>query len=43
MFVLGRVAAADMAADSAQTQMNPPVAGLETLFAPVSLRLDILN
>jgi hypothetical protein len=43
VFVLGGIAAADMPASHAQTQMNPLIAHLQTLLAPVGERLDILD
>ena len=46
VLVLGRIAAADMPADHAQTQMYPRVADLYTLFADVrvsSLDFDLIE
>jgi hypothetical protein len=43
VFVLGRIAAADMPASHTQTQMNPLIARLQTLLAPVGSRRDILD
>src|SRR2546423_4875186 len=41
MFVLRRVAAADVAATAAQAQVHPTVARLQTILAPVGARLHL--
>src|SRR6218665_519041 len=43
MAVRAVVAAADMAADPAEPQMHPPVAGLQTLLAAARARYDLLD
>jgi hypothetical protein len=43
MFVLGRIAAADMAADHAEAKMHPDIAHLQAFFASPGVRFDILN
>ena len=43
MFVLRRVAAADMAADHAQAQVHPDIAHLEAFFASPRVRFDTLD
>src|SRR2546421_7356309 len=41
MFVLRRVAAADVAATPAQAQVHPTVARLQTILAPIGARLHL--
>jgi hypothetical protein len=43
VLVLRRIAAADMAAFHAQSQVNPGVAGFQAFFAAASVRLHILD
>ena len=43
VFVLRRIAAADMAACHAQAQMHPDVSHLETFFATACMRFDTLD
>jgi hypothetical protein len=43
VFVLGGIAAAHVAADQAQAQVNPSVAHSQTLLASICMRLDILD
>jgi hypothetical protein len=43
MFVFGRIAAADMAAFAAQTQMNPGIAHFQAFFAAFGLRFHFLD
>jgi hypothetical protein len=43
MLVLGRITAADVAAAQAQSQVDPSIAHLETLFAAFGVRLYVLN
>jgi hypothetical protein len=43
VLVFGGVAAADVAALEAEAQVDPGVAHLEALFAPLSVRLDGAN
>jgi len=43
VFVLGRIAAADVPATQAQAQMDPGVAHLETLFASAGVGFHIAN
>ena len=41
MFVFRAIAAADMPAGLAQTQVHPRVANLQTILAPTRARLDL--
>jgi hypothetical protein len=43
VFVFGGVAAADVAAFAAKTEMHPAVAGFEAFFAALTARLDVLD
>ena len=43
MLVLGRVAAAYMAADKTEPEMNPRIAHLQTLFTSLSFRLNVFD
>jgi hypothetical protein len=43
VFVLGRIAAPDVPATKAQTQVDPGVAHLETLFAAMGVGFHIAN
>ena len=43
MFILGRIAAADLAANHAEPQVDPVVANFQTLFTPARVRFYILN
>src|ERR1700691_5290332 len=43
VFVLGGIAAADMAALQAQSQVNPRVAGFQTLFAATGVWLHFFD
>jgi hypothetical protein len=43
VFVRARIAAADVAADFAEAEMNPPVAGFETVLAAVGARRHLFD
>jgi hypothetical protein len=43
VFVLGRIAAADVAATQAQAKMDPSIAHLQALFAAVRVGLYVFN
>jgi hypothetical protein len=43
VLVLRRIAAADVAADSADSQVNPRVAHLEAFLTAMSSRLDVAH
>ena len=43
VLVLGRIAAADMAADEALSQVNPRIARLQAFLAVLAARLDVAN
>jgi hypothetical protein len=43
VLILGRVAAADVAARHAQSQMNPSVAHFQALLAPVRVGFNVSN
>jgi hypothetical protein len=43
MFVWRRITAADVTTHFAQTQMNPPIAGFQTIFAAVSARRNLFD
>jgi hypothetical protein len=43
VLILRRIAASHVAASHAQSKMNPRIAHLQALFAPVSVRADITN
>jgi hypothetical protein len=44
VFVLGRIAAADMATFQAETEMNPEITGFQTLLATLGgVRFNVLN
>ena len=43
VFILGGIAATDVPAVHAQSQMHPLVAGFQTLFAAVRVRNDLLD
>jgi hypothetical protein len=43
VFVLRRIAAADVAAGEAQAQVDPGVAHLQTFFAAFGLRFYVVN
>jgi hypothetical protein len=43
MLVLGRIAAADVAAAQAQAQVNPFIAHLQALFTAIGLRFHFVN
>jgi hypothetical protein len=43
VFVLGRIAAADVPADQAQPQMDPRIAHLQAFLAAIAAGLDVSN
>src|SRR5579872_2961282 len=43
VFVLGRIAAADVTADEALSQVDPPIARLQAFLAALAARLDVAN
>lgn len=43
MFINGRIAASDMAANEAHAQMNPGIAGFEAFFAALRFWADFSN
>jgi hypothetical protein len=43
VLVLRRIAAADMAANHTEPQVNPSIAGFQALLATVRMRLDVSN
>jgi hypothetical protein len=43
MLIFGRIAAANMAARQAETQVDPGVSHLETFFAAIGIRLRVVG